>query len=346
MEEFHDARSRRLSILSSGSSACEWRLPAKTGGGGLHASCSSARSVLQSHAAAACAEGRAVHPFNLTRPAAAPHFAACCADLSVGEEDSEFYTPKASDLQQHQGAPARGLQWAPMRSHGCTGRAASGAGCGCGASAALRRIASPLTAPAPLQLPHSTAVGASGFSFQSDRPLLSAGSAAPSPQGKPAAVEGVAAAPPPPSQQAAQAQAGGSAGRYSDQYSPEGALGAAAGRRGGRPQLAVVLPAGSSVSGGEPQSSSEGGPEVSLNGGIASQVRPAGREQRATMRLGCPTHALPCQLSVLLRLLPPAPPAGGGHRRVRHAGQREQGAGARRRGGAGAHAADPHPRCG
>jgi hypothetical protein len=53
----------------------------------------------------------------------------------------------------------------------------------------------------------------------------------------------------------------------------EGALGVPSGRRGGRPQLAVVLPAGSSIGGGEAQSSSEGGPEVSLNGGIASQVR-------------------------------------------------------------------------
>ncbi len=109
-----------------------------------------------------------------------------------------------------------------------------------------------------------------------------------SPEGKlaaPAAVAGVAAVPPASSQQTAQAQAGSSAVKYSDQYYPSssspddqrvaGTLGVPAGRRGGRPQLAVVLPAGSSVSGGEAQSSSEGGPEVSLNGGIASQVRAA-----------------------------------------------------------------------
>lgn len=99
----------------------------------------------------------------------------------------------------------------------------------------------------------------------------------------PAAVAGMAAAPPASSQQTAQAQAGSSAVKYSDQYYPSssspddqrmaGTLGVPAGRRGGRPQLAVVLPAGSSVSGGEAQTSSKGGPEVSLNGGIASQVR-------------------------------------------------------------------------
>ena len=104
-----------------------------------------------------------------------------------------------------------------------------------------------------------------------------------SPDGKlvaPAAVAGVAAAPPPPSQQMTQTASSGV--KYSDQYyypassSDEqrvaGTLGMPAGRRGGRPQLAVALPAGSNISGGEPQSSSEGGPEVSLNGGIASQV--------------------------------------------------------------------------
>lgn len=130
------------------------------------------------------------------------------------------------------------------------------------------------------------AVGGSGFSFHSDRPLLTAGSAAASPDSKlvgPAAVAGVAAAPPPPSQQTTQGQAGSSAVKYSDQFyhpssSPdnrqvEGALGVPAGRRGGRPQLAVLQPTISSISGGEAQSSSEGGPEVSLNGGIASQVR-------------------------------------------------------------------------
>ncbi|KAI7842782.1 hypothetical protein COHA_003528 [Chlorella ohadii] len=144
------------------------------------------------------------------------------AYLSAGEDDSEFYTPKASDMQQQ--------------------------------------------------------VGGSGFSFHSDRPLLTPGSVATSPEGKlaaPAAVAGVAAVPPASSQQTAQAQAGSSAVKYSDQYYPSSSSPDDQ-RVAGTLGLAVVLPAGSSVSGGEAQSSSEGGPEVSLNGGIASQTGASG----------------------------------------------------------------------
>lgn len=130
------------------------------------------------------------------------------------------------------------------------------------------------------------AVSGSGFSFQSDRPLLTA-----SPDGKiggaqpAAAVAGVAASPPPPSQQ--EQRTTGTLGvapgteasarfKYSDAYyppsSPEeqrGAAAIAAARRGGRPPLAVVLPA--------QQSGSECGPELSLNGRVSPQV--GGRER-------------------------------------------------------------------
>ncbi len=98
LEEFYDARSRRASILSSGgSSACEplaggreqagSRLCALLPPWALHP------SMHPLHSWQSCK--RAVP--QLVYPAASTP---APADLSAGEDDSEFYTPKASDMQQ------------------------------------------------------------------------------------------------------------------------------------------------------------------------------------------------------------------------------------------------------
>ncbi|KAL4423645.1 hypothetical protein ABPG75_000946 [Micractinium tetrahymenae] len=111
----------------------------------------------------------------------------------------------------------------------------------------------------------------SGFSFHSDRPLLTT-SAAPSLDKQPAPVAGVAAQPP---FAAEQQQQGQGAGLRSDQHPPaspeqlQGGGAIAAARRGARPQLAVVVPSPSGASAAEQQSSSSG-PELSLNGGVTS----------------------------------------------------------------------------
>lgn len=133
------------------------------------------------------------------------------------------------------------------------------------------------------------AVRGSGFSFQSDRPLL-ATSAVPSRDQQPAPVAGVAAQPPFSAEQQQQ-QGQGAALPFSDQHPPSspdqvrrgGAI--AAGRRGARPQLAVVVPSLSGGSAAEQQSSS-GGPELSLNGGVTVRGWAVGRQASC----GAPSH--------------------------------------------------------
>ncbi|KAL4418792.1 hypothetical protein ABPG77_005506 [Micractinium sp. CCAP 211/92] len=158
-----------------------------------------------------------------------------------------------------------------------------------------------------------TPVRGSGFSFHSDRPLLTA-SAAASPNKELAPVAGVAAQPPyAEQQQQQQGQAGGL--RYSDQYpasSPQqlqdgGAIAAA--RRGARPQLAVVVPSPSGAGAAEQQSSS-GGPEPSLNGGITSAATAFGtpgsiawspnKGQQQQLAGGVPSP--PTQIPILARV--------------------------------------------
>lgn len=119
-----------------------------------------------------------------------------------------------------------------------------------------------------------------------------------------------------------------------------------AGRRGGRPPPAVVRPTISSISGGEAQSSSEGGPEVSLNGGIASQVRNfrIKNVDVVSRPLWLPTLVIGehCTLgSYFISLIFVI--AGGSIRRSGHAGQRKQGA-CTQPGSASSDAANSHPR--
>lgn len=161
---------------------------------------------------------------------------------------------------------------------------------GCGACLGPTEEACTPTVRSPLPLPTSPPgrSAASGSSFQSDRPLLDPSLPA-SPDGKPAAVAGVAALPPHSQQQQQQQLAAAAAGRYSDQGSP---------RHGRRPQLAVVLPGGGS---------SDGGPEASWAEGsspraYAAPAWSAGKQQlqqqwAAGQALAVP--AVPLQIPIL-----------------------------------------------
>lgn len=157
-----------------------------------------------------------------------------------------------------------------------------------------------------------TPVRGSGFSFCSDRPLLTT-SAAPSPDKQPPPVAGVAAQPPFAAEQQQQ-QEQGAGSRYSDQYPPsspeqlQGGGAIAAARRGARPQLAVVVPSPSGASVAEQQSSS-GGPELSLNGGITSAATAYGTPGSAAWGPGKGQQPLaggvpspPTQIPILARV--------------------------------------------
>lgn len=134
------------------------------------------------------------------------------------------------------------------------------------------------------------AVGTSGLSFRSDRPLLTAGSSSgTSPEGKlQPPVAGVEACPPHTKQQQGSGQQGAGGGmRYSDQYLPDSPErhnrdGAAtrqdaiqAGRQQQQHLPAVVIAAANNNTGdgGDGQErSGVGGPDLTLNGDIAMQV--------------------------------------------------------------------------